>query len=183
MKDRLIETTGSETQPAIADNDLRAPKLADEILQAQKQRGEFLKWKLVLVAALGSAGFGLGDKSDKSHLILLGLVPFVCLYVDLLCYSINLRILVIGSYFKSTGCNYEKHAADHRTAYGMEDWALYGSTYAVSIIVTALGGVLAWQEGAIAGSIEPCLLLAAGLGGLLLTRWAKSAYKKKAQNT
>lgn len=36
-------------------------KLRDEIIESQKARTDLMKWKLILVAAIGAAGFGIGS--------------------------------------------------------------------------------------------------------------------------
>jgi hypothetical protein len=161
-------------------DELRAQKLADEIVEAQKQRGGYLKWKLVLVAALGAAALGLGDEDGHERLILLALVPFVCVYVDLLCYGNNLRILVIGKYFEAEGCRYEKHAGSCRTVFGMEDWALYCSSYFAATVVLVLGAIwLATRNVKQIGVLQPTMLIIAGVGGLLLVGAAQFSYAKK----
>ena len=60
-----------------------------EIVEAQKGRTDLLKWKLILVAALGALGLGINgfSKDAKPALSLdlaLCLIPLVCVYVDLL---------------------------------------------------------------------------------------------------
>ena len=65
-----------------------------------------LKWKLVLVGTLGAAGLGLAGASRHTpghpELVLCA-VPFVSVYVDLLCRHLSLRILVIGRYLRRPG--------------------------------------------------------------------------------
>ena len=77
--------------------------LRQEVLESQKVRSDLLTWKLILVAALGTAGLGFtknGEGFDNLHLILC-LIPFVCLYVDLLCRHLSLRVIVIGSFVRT----------------------------------------------------------------------------------
>jgi len=83
-------------------------ELRDEIVESQKMRADLLKWKIILVAALGAVALGLESVSDKAngdnpplaHEYMLCLIPPVCLYVDLLCSHLNLRIMVIARYFQ-----------------------------------------------------------------------------------
>jgi hypothetical protein len=72
-------------------------KLRDEIVETQKSRLALLKWKLVVVSALGAAGLGFSNK-DRQLLLLLALIPPVCVYVDLLCHHLWLRVQVIGRF-------------------------------------------------------------------------------------
>ena len=77
-------------------------ELRDEIVESQKARCDLLKWKLALVAGLGTVGLGLGDYAPKepgySHHYVLCLIPLVCVYVDLLAKHMTLRIMVIGCF-------------------------------------------------------------------------------------
>jgi hypothetical protein len=119
----------------MADITDRQKKLPDEILESQKTRSTLLKWKLVIVASLGAAGLGLTSGSNPK-INLLSLIPFVCVYVDLLCTNINLRIMLIGRYLaEKCSDSYELFAKERRNWFALEDWALYGSTYCVSGIL------------------------------------------------
>ena len=129
----------------------RSSKLPDEILGAEQCRSNYLKWKLFLVAALGASGFGLGgqyfgDEGQPPHL-LLALIPFVCIYVDLLCTHLTLRILVIGSFYANVGHDlYEQFVRQDRKDFRMEDWALYWSTYAICLILILTGFLLQTRD-------------------------------------
>ncbi len=117
----------------------RSSKLPDEIIDAERSRSDYLKWKLLLVAVLGAAGFGLSEKARPMSLIL-ALIPFVCLYVDLLCTNLNLRILTIGTFYATERRDpYERFVSQNRHAFPMEDWALYGSTCVVSGVLMLIG--------------------------------------------
>jgi phosphorylase kinase alpha/beta subunit len=87
-----------------------AEQLREETLESQKVRSDLLKWKLLLVAALGSAGLGLGQVSPApttmtdagmTFELVLCLIPLVCLYVDLLCSHMTVRMHVIGIFLKT----------------------------------------------------------------------------------
>jgi len=73
-------------------------KLTDEIIESQKIRSDFMKWKIIVVAALGAAGLGLHGNCPIAPLLLL-IIPFACFYIDTLCYHISLRISGIGHFF------------------------------------------------------------------------------------
>ncbi len=133
--------------------------LRQEILQAQQARTDLLKWKLGLVGVIGTAGLGLAGFRASAHAdLVLCAVPFVCVYVDLLCQHLSLRILVIGTFFHmprefvtedeqadaAVYRRYEKHAQKVRAlkpggGFVLEDWALTGSTTALSISVLLYG--------------------------------------------
>lgn len=101
---RYLKTKASNS------NSLDQP-LRSEIIESEKARIDLLKYKLVAVAALGSIGLGL-NKESSQHPLILALIPLVCIYVDLLCYHNTMRILVIGKYFKRTGCGYESYISN-----------------------------------------------------------------------
>jgi hypothetical protein len=117
-----------------------------EIIEASKARTEFLKWKLIGVSALGAVGLGLtGSTVTAGAYLVLGLIPPVCFYVDLLCRHISLRILVIAKFLRETGTGeqaaYEHFAEEIRTRslFRFEDTALVYSTLFLSIPVALLG--------------------------------------------
>lgn len=98
--------------------------LRNEIINAQDSRSDLLKWKLLLVAGLGTAGLGLGSFAKEGNAesifypeLLLCLIPFVCLYVDFLCRHLNLRMSVIGQFLRydptdETCRHYEKFCSE-----------------------------------------------------------------------
>jgi hypothetical protein len=70
-----------------------------EIVEAQKARLDLLKWKVILVAALGAAASGIVETHRASNPnLLFALVPLVCIYVDLLSRDQTLRIIVMSRY-------------------------------------------------------------------------------------
>lgn len=77
-------------------------KLRDEIIESQKAQASFARWKLLLVSAFGAAGLGAlpGVRFSEGSLALLGLLPFVCLYVDTLCYHSGIRVITIARYLR-----------------------------------------------------------------------------------
>lgn len=74
-------------------------KLREEIIEAEKARADLLRWKLVITATLGGVALGLSGTSGATPILLLG-VPLACVYVDLLCNHMNLRIQLIAQYLR-----------------------------------------------------------------------------------
>ena len=74
-------------------------QLRSEILEAHNARSDLLKWKLVLVAGLGTIGLGLTQ--EIAHPIVLIGIPLVCAYVDLLTRHLTLRIHVIAGFLRT----------------------------------------------------------------------------------
>ncbi len=72
-----------------------------EIVEAQKARTEFIRWKLMLVASIGAVGLGLtGSKLAPESKLVMCCIPFVCIYVDTMCRHLSLRIQVIGNFLR-----------------------------------------------------------------------------------
>ncbi len=75
--------------------------LRSELVEAQKARTEFIRWKLVLVASIGSVGLGLtGSKLAPRPELVMCCIPFVCVYVDTMCRHLSLRVQVIGNFLR-----------------------------------------------------------------------------------
>jgi len=127
-----------------------------ELIEAEKSRLDLFKWKLIISATL--AGIGLGFMPEKQaeaesifssmHLVLC-LIPLACNYVDLLCVNLQIRILVIGKFFKEIKQHdfegisliklYETFCNENSDVFCLDDVAQFWSTYFVSILVIAVG--------------------------------------------
>jgi hypothetical protein len=76
-------------------------ELREEILQSERTRSDLLKWKLGLAGTLGALGLGFSGSSNvKDAELVLVVIPLVCVYVDLLCLHLTLRIVVIGAFIR-----------------------------------------------------------------------------------
>ena len=123
-------------------------KLREEIIEAEKIRADLIKWKLILVAGLGAAGLGLNGNSRDDMTLLLCLIPFVCVYVDLVARHLNLRIHVIAEFMRGQKeewtADYEKYAEsmEKKGVFALETGALRYSTVFLSVIVIIVGYVL-----------------------------------------
>jgi hypothetical protein len=143
--------------------------LREEIIESEKIRSELLKWKLIIVSVLGATGLGFTEygKAPNANLVLL-VIPLACVYVDLLCRHINLRIIAIGTFIRLGFCGeeaaYENFILEttkmgpkkNMSIFALEDWALDGSTVLLSVLVIVAGLILpnvAWILFAISGSI------------------------------
>lgn len=137
-----------------------AGALRDEIVASQEARTDLLKYKLLAVAALGAIGLGYSDQPaghpSFEPVYVLCVIPFVCAFVDLICWHNTLRILVIGRYLASTGDQYEgfldilgKRIDGSRCAgarrpgaryfFELEDWALQWSSLVLSLLLLLFG--------------------------------------------
>ena len=155
-------------------------KLRDEILEAQKMRADLIKWKLVLVAGLSAAGLGLHDAQRKVALLLC-LIPFVCVYVDIVARHLNLRIHVIAEYLRrQTGdpdSAYEVFAGlmAKKNVFTLETGVLWYSTLFLSLMVI-LAGYGMWGELSIRDSV---LFMLSGLFGIAAAPTVDVIYRRK----
>jgi len=126
-------------------------KLREEIIESQKLRIDLFKWKLLLVAVLAATGLGLGQNASSAFLpsieYVLCVIPFVCIYVDFLCFHNSLRIIVIGKFLKKNGNDYEKFVDDANIKvrpFAMEQGALKWSTIFMSLLIVGYGVYKFW---------------------------------------
>jgi hypothetical protein len=112
-----------------------------------KVRSDLLKWKLVVIGSIGATVFSGGIDAIKLirevQMPLLGFLAIVCVYIDALCEHLNIRIIVIGTYFKmiaTKSClkSYEKYAGSLRNVYELEDNAMRAISYGISISIALL---------------------------------------------
>jgi hypothetical protein len=170
-------------------------ELREEILQSQQLRGELLKWKLGLVGVIGAAGLGFAGSKRLSHAdLVLCAIPPVCVYADLLCRHLALKIYVIGTFlrqWKATGDSlsqrfaaYEAYADRARrlpsgrkdcSAYDLEDWAVSMSTYALSVAIICYS-IFSWVNVSPGVSVP---FVVSGLVGLVSTWYANRIYRSR----
>jgi hypothetical protein len=123
--------------------------LRKEIIESEKTQADFLKWKFILVAAVGSVslGFTSGINNSEGVQILLCVVPLLCAYVDLISLHIMGRIITVGTYLMGIGNEYEKFVFEVRrqvgaSPYVFEAIALHGSSLVLNLVLCALGFLL-----------------------------------------
>lgn len=163
-------------------------KLRDEIIEAQRGHLDMVKWKIMLVAALGAVGLGFqgvglsgagGRTALPAHYVLC-LIPFVCAYCDLMLCTLLLRMRAIGAFIRHRGrwkllTDYEDCIASLRRngnggarLFGFEEFAVFGASYLFSGLVALVLFLLG--ETALS-----CL----GLFGLGCTRLIQCRFHKK----
>ncbi len=177
--------------------------LRNEIIEAEKARIDLLKWKLIVVAGLAGIGFGFFNNAPSadnsqgneiSHLAL-SVIPWACLYVDLLCYNLQIRMIVISlfmqNYRPSDGgndtegyCMYEKFCDTIRGAFKLEDWAMEHSTRVISGLIM-LSTILIIQAHNVSltswssTGVYAVVILLSGLAAIVLSMIIKRKYIKK----
>lgn len=124
-----------------------------EIIEAEKARTTFMQWKLVVVGAVASFGLSATHIQDvQTRTIILMIIPLACLYVDVCCYQITLRILVIADFltriigqepFRESIVDapihiaYENHCRDKwkNSFFQLEDYVLVWSSIACDALL------------------------------------------------
>ena len=123
-------------------------KLRDEIIESQKARTDLIKWKLILVAAIGGAAFGIGSTvtgAENPPVVLLALVPIVCLFVDAVCIHNEIRILMIARFIRGGALGavpkqYEDYCREIRLWwFSLEEAGLLLTTVGLSALIGIAG--------------------------------------------
>jgi hypothetical protein len=174
--------------------------LRNEIVASENARLDFIKWKIVLVAALGAVGLGLVSDTKVAAPAVLGFIPIACAYVDVVCAHVNFRILLIARFLRTGGranrppdsatADYEALCEEQRGGFRLESVVLVGTTVAMSILVA----VVALESRSLPGQLHlgpafenmpagmtDFLLISAGVGTVVsvLTTWYKDVHVSK----
>jgi len=147
--------------------------LRSEIVEAQKTGADFLKWKLIGIAAVSSIALGLstpaGTPGPDARLIVC-LVPLICAYVDMVSLDVVIRIIVIAAFLRDHGDEYEKCVDRLRTSaqnpFRFAPTAIHMSSAIVNILIVVLGlygTTHRWDP------FQTYTFLVAGIIGLLVT--------------
>jgi hypothetical protein len=138
-----------------------------------------------------SAGAGsclAGSKTSKHADLVLAAVPLVCIYVDLLCMNLNLRILALAAYMRQaetvdvehkTVKGYEQFIEKkaERATFALEDWAINWGTRVLSLAVALYGGFGAGYGNASAA--VTVAFIASGVFGLATSAIVEWRYRKR----
>ena len=123
--------------------------LRQEIIESEKTQADFLKWKFILIAAVGSVSLGFTSENHygEGAQILLCVVPLLCAYVDLITLHIMGRIITVGKYLMCMGDKYENFVFAVRSRsgtspYAFEAIALHGSSFILNGVLLGLGFLL-----------------------------------------
>jgi len=152
--------------------------LRTQVVETQKARSDLMKWKLMLVAGLGTVGLGLdAGKVGPWHPVLC-LVPFVCVYVDALCAHLSLRIRAIGDFLAAERPQTPEEEREHyyelflrsdKPPFRLETLALHWSTILLSALVAASGLQPPASAGALPSAHITVALVLSGALGIILT--------------
>jgi hypothetical protein len=138
-------------------------------------RFDLAKFKLVTTAVLGSIAIGAGTTSGTEKFpYIMGLIPLVCIYIDLIADSKQIQILVIGAFLKTEKAGifsrYEKYCSDLRSRKDIfiDSYAFYFSTMVLCIAIALFGiGQLFLIEDYV--RVEVLIEIVSGLSGIVLS--------------
>jgi len=119
--------------------------LRNEILASEQIRNDWLKYKLFASAVLGGVAFGVSSEVSIRPIVLL--VPFVCLYADIICLHNQIRIDVISRFLRASSdpiAEWEEFASKHGKHFSLESLAISTSTRLISLLVFADGAHNLW---------------------------------------
>jgi hypothetical protein len=115
----------------------------NEMLEAQKERDSLMRWKLILVSTIGAAALGFSQNSPLPNAeFALCLIPFTCVYVDILCRNLSIRTKMISLFLAQDQKDpletfYQVYTGPRGSS--LESFALRFSTIFLSILVIPIG--------------------------------------------
>lgn len=161
--------------------------LRNEAMSAQQQRLELARFKIICISVLGSLAIGANGVTEGSIPYIIGLVPLVSIYIDVISETKKIQFMAIGSFLKSLpkssiSSQYEKFAELHRDTF-LRNYSYLYSTIAVSAAIALLGlGRLIGQE--LVPSYSPNMVLVgieicSGVLGVLSSLFLNKVVAKK----
>ena len=117
--------------------------LRNEVMAAQQQRLDLARFKIVCISVLGSLAIGASGITEGSVPYIIGLIPLVAIYIDVICETKKIQFMAIGSFLKtlpkgSVTAPYEKFSPGHRDDF-LRLYSYLYSTIAVSATIAILG--------------------------------------------
>lgn len=123
-----------------------------ELTEGAKYRGDLLKWKLLAIGAIGSAGLGFQKPDSSFSAWVFCLAPFLCAYIDLLYRNSCIRREVVRSFIMAPDSQvdatvrgfvaYEQRSREKRYGLSFEAAAVLWSSVVVSLLVVIVPWVL-----------------------------------------
>ena len=163
--------------------------LRNEIIQTQKIRSDLIKWKLLIVAGIGGAALGFSGHGPASNAPLaLAIIPFACVYVDLLCRHLSLRNRAIGVFIRSQQ-SHDAILRDYEQFYdrvyqhvwrgtSLESVALVGCSIFLSVAIIPIGIGASGEHASWRPSAWPAYLFyGSGISGIILSLWLHVRYR------
>jgi hypothetical protein len=161
------------------------------IIDTQKTQADFMKWKLITSAAIGSAAMGLYSHQDDGLFerlkYLICLIPLVCAYVDAMFVHLWFRIKIIGRYFREYSFSgfgkYEKAIEGYRegksVCFSFERRMVFISSIILNLLVIVFASI---TDGCIWQTDKILIYLLFSIAGILFTLFCWFLVVKRANN-
>ena len=152
--------------------------LRNEAMAAQQQRLDLARFKIVSIAVIGAIAIGTSDLAQGSVPYVIGLIPLVAIYVDVIAETKKIQFMAIGSFLNTldkTGpiARYEAFVEKRRDGF-LKNYSYMYSTMVVSAGIALLGiGRLVWFGINPSYPLDPvlvCIEIGAGVAGFV-TSW------------
>lgn len=164
-----------------------SPVFVSELLSAQSTRDELMKWKLIVISTLGATGLGFIENNASIDLhIVIAIIPFACVYIDLLCRNLSVRAKRINQFIATLSNEVYldidvKYAQFYQkikklSGQSLESYTLIWSTIMISAIVLCIG-IFRNDDFFVRG-----LFISSGILCILFSRLIEKRYRFEKQN-
>lgn len=125
--------------------------LRNEALAAQQQRLDLARFKIVSIAVIGAIAIGTSDLSQGSVPYVIGLIPLVAIYIDVIMETKKIQFMAIGAFLNTLdkGSPIAKYEAfvEKRRAGFLKNYSYQYSTMVVCAGIFLLGiGRIVWHQ-------------------------------------
>jgi len=159
--------------------------IEESLRDGAKYRSDLLKWKVIAIAALGSAALGIGKNVQLFSIDVLCIAPLLCAYIDLLyrhsCVSRNSSLRFLSAATEADAdammrkfANHETKRLERRLNFSFEAAAAVWS----SVII---GGIVAFLPTFIQNNEHGKSLAIAGVAGIVLAVFIEFLYWRSSE--
>lgn len=117
--------------------------LRNEALAAQQQRLDLARFKIVSIAVIGAIAIGTSDLAQGSVPYVIGLVPLVAIYIDVIMETKKIQFMAIGAFLNTLDkgspiAKYEAFVEKRRSGF-LKNYAYQYTTMVVCAGIALLG--------------------------------------------
>lgn len=125
--------------------------LRNEALAAQQQRLDLARFKIVSIAVIGAIAIGTSDLAQGSVPYVIGLIPLVAIYIDVIMETKKIQFMAIGAFLNTLDkgspiAKYEAFVEKRREGF-LKNYSYQYSTMVVcaGIVLIGIGRIL-WHQ-------------------------------------
>ena len=164
--------------------------LRNESMAAQQQRLDLAKFKIVCIAVLGSLAIGASGLTTGSVPYIIGIIPFVSIYIDVISETKKIQFMAIGAFLntltrESVIGRYEDFVEKNREGF-LRNYSYQLSTLVVCAAIAALGiGRLIFSAFITSYAPDPLLVaieIVSGVTGIVGAMILNRVVKKKIES-